>query len=227
MSRSLPQIPPLPAQWPFQRRSQGLSPVSRAGVELPGLGGGWTLIAAPELELGEAQGLEGAFGRCGVRRLGDVVLRPYRRGGLLRHLNERIYLSPARFAREFLVHRALWLAGFPTVEPLGYALRHRAWGFEGCFLTRFAECSPWPRQWGDIADPLRQQIEALCAWGLFSPDLNATNVMLTPNGETLLLDWDRAAWGGSRLFPRYKARLRRSLSKLKAPREILGEIAAW
>ena len=163
MSPSLPQIPPLPAQWPFQRRSQGLSPVSRAGVELPGLGGGWTLIAAPELELGEAQGLEGAFGRGGVRRLGDVVLRPSRRGGLLRHLNERIYLSPARFAREFLVHRALWLAGFPTVEPLGYALRHRAWGFEGCFLTRFAECSPWPRQWGDIADPLRRQIEALCA----------------------------------------------------------------
>jgi len=231
MSRFLPTIPPLPTGWPFERRDQGDAPVARGGVDLPGLGAGWTLIASPALDLsGEAGDLEGAFGRGGVRRLGSVVLRPYRRGGLMRHLNERIYLSPARFAREFLVHRALWLAGFPTVEPLGYALRRRAWGVEGVFLTRHADCEPWPRQWqigGEVLAQLRQRIDALCAWGLFSPDLNATNVMIAPSGEVLLLDWDRAAWGGKGLLLRYRTRLLRSLEKLGAPREILSAVAAW
>ncbi len=231
MNRSLPAIPALPALWPFERRSPAQAPVCSPGIEIPGLGAGWTLIASPELDLGgAAQGLEGAFGRGGVRRLGEVVLRPYRRGGLVRHLNAGIYLSPARFAQEFLVHRALWLAGFPTVEPLGYALRHRAWGFEGLFLTRYAEGSPWPRHWDsgtNFLAQLRGRIEALCAWGLFSPDLNATNVMITPEGEALLLDWDRAAWGGRDLFPRYRARLLRSLTKLGAPLEVRRDVEGW
>jgi hypothetical protein len=231
MSRLLPQIPPLPAGWPFEHRPQGDAPISTEGFDIPGEGGGWTLIALPELDLGGAsQALEGAFGRGGVRRLGQIVLRPYRRGGLVRHLNTRVYFSPARFAREFMVHRALWVAGFPTVEPLGYALRRRAWGVEGLFLTRHAECEPWPCQWnsrGDVVVQLRQRIDALCAWGLFSPDLNATNVMVASAGEVLLLDWDRAAWAGTGLFTRYQFRLLQSLKKLGAPREIIGEVAAW
>jgi len=188
------------------------------------------VLAPPDLALeGEAVGLSGAFGRGGVRRLGEVVLRPYRRGGLVRYLNGRIYLSSARFAQEFMVHRALWLAGFPTVEPLGYAVRRRGWGVEGLFLTRHAECVPWPRNWAaqDIAEQLRSPIEALCAWGLHSPDLNATNVMVTPQGEVLLLDWDRATWGGGDLLARYRARLARSLMKLEAPREIIEDVQAW
>jgi hypothetical protein len=231
MSRLLPQIQPLPSGWPFEHRLQGDAPVSTDGFVIPGEGGAWTLIALPGLDLGEtSQALEGVFGRGGVRRLGEIVLRPYRRGGLVRHLNARVYFSPARFAREFVVHRVLWMAGFPTVEPLGYAFRRRAWGVEGLFLTRYAECEPWPCQWNsrsDVVVQLRQRIDALCAWGLFSPDLNATNVMVTPTGEVLLLDWDRAAWGGKGLFTRYRSRLLRSLEKLKAPRPIIREVADW
>ncbi len=229
MSRSLPSIPALPPGWPFERRIQGEVPVLCTGLEIPGQGEGWTLIAPPGLDLGcEAKSLEGAFGRGGVRRLGEVVVRPYRRGGLVRHLNERIYPSPARFAREFTVHRALWLAGFPTVEPLGYAVRRRGWGVEGLFLTRYTACEPWPRHWdASVLRQLREQIDALCAWGLFAPDLNATNVMVTPSGEVLLLDWDRADWGGEDLLTKYRARLARSLEKLHAPLEIIQGVAVW
>ncbi len=227
---TLPTIPTLPSPWPFPMRAPGVAPVLRKGLAIPDEGGGWTVLAPPDLALeGEAVGLSGAFGRGGVRRLGEVVLRPYRRGGLVRYLNGRIYLSSARFAQEFMVHRALWLAGFPTVEPLGYAVRRRGWGVEGLFLTRHAECVPWPRNWAaqDIAEQLRSPIEALCAWGLHSPDLNATNVMVTPQGEVLLLDWDRATWGGGDLLARYRARLARSLMKLEAPREIIEDVQAW
>jgi len=227
---TLPIIPPLPSPWSFSMRAPGAAPVLRKGILVPGEGDGWTLLAAPDLDLeGEGGGLSGAFGRGGVRRLGEVVLRPYRRGGLVRHFNGRIYLSSARFAQEFMVHRALWLAGFPTVEPLGYAVRRRAWGVEGLFLTRHAECVPWPRNWAarDVAGQLRSPIGALCAWGLHSPDLNATNVMITPEGGVLLLDWDRATWGGGDLLARYRARLARSLTKLEAPREIIEDVQAW
>lgn len=228
---TLPTIPPLPSPWPFPMRAPGPPPELRKGLTIPSEGGGWTVLAAPDLDLdGEAAALSGAFGRGGVRRLGEVVLRPYRRGGLVRHLNARTYASSARFAQEFLVHRALWLAGFPTVEPLGYAVRRRAWGVEGLFLTRHAECAPWPRDWNALSQPtarLRPLIEALCMWGLHSPDLNATNVMITPEGGVLLLDWDRATWDGGELLAKYRDRLVRSLAKLEAPCEIIEDVRGW
>jgi len=229
MRRPLPNIPSLPASWTFPSRSAKDSPISHQAHEIPGEGGGWTLVALPGLSLeGEAAGLGEAFGRGGVRRLGEIVLRPYRRGGLVRHLNDRIYASPQRFAREFLVHRALWLAGFPTVEPLGYGVRRRAWGFEGVFLTRFQDCEPWPHRWdATVPGQLKAQIEALCAWGLFAPDLNATNVMVSAEGGVLLLDWDRANWEAGPLMKRYQARLLRSLAKLHAPLEMLSAIESW
>ena len=154
---------------------------------------------------------------------GAVVLRPYRRGGLVRHVNSAIYWSPARFQREFQVHRALWAAGLPTVEPLGWACRRRLWGWEGVYLSRFAYAAPWPRAW-DRAVPaqLRVLLDALCAWGLYAPDLNATNVLVDPSGAILTLDWDRAWWTPEAgLMQRYRERLIRSLRKLGAPSAIV------
>ncbi len=170
-----------------------------------------------------------AFGRGGIRRLGDVVLRPYRRGGLVRHLNERVYLSPARFARELAVHQALWLAGFPTVEPLGYGVRSRGWGVEGVYLTRYEPATAWPQCWGlhaEVVPQVAELLKALVRWGLHAPDLNATNFLVTDDGRVLALDWDRAGWGcGEGLLPRYQARLERSLRKLGAPEAVLAELA--
>ena len=193
-------------------------------VSLPGLGLGWTLEASAGLDLeGEEMGL--SFGRGGVRRIGGVVLRPYRRGGLVAKLNERTYASPARFHQELAAHRALWEAGFPTVEPLGFAWRRSGLGAEGIFLTRFVEAAPWPSDWpAPVMADLVKAIQALAAWGLWSPDLNATNVMWGAGGLALL-DWDRAAWRGGALLPGYRARLDRSLAKLGAPQALRDALA--
>ena len=75
---------------------------------------------------------------------------------------------------------------------------------------------------------IRRLIGSLCDWGLWSPDLNATNVILPPSGGALLLDWDRARFehAGHDLWSRYRARLERSLRKLGAPPEALAVMAA-
>jgi hypothetical protein len=215
------QPPPLPASWPYAPRPAPAPPERREGIELPGLPGTWQLEAVPGLRLGPAEPAMGrAFGRGGVFRAGDAVLRPYRRGGLVRHVNAAVYLTPARFLQEFQVHRALWSAGLPTVEPLGWACRRRLWGWEGVYLTRFAEGTPWPRAWDSpqAVPGLRTLLGALCAWGLQAPDLNATNVLVLPGDGILALDWDRAAWTGrTDLAERYRERLLRSLAKLGAP----------
>lgn len=194
------------------------------------MGGGWTLHLRRPLDFEAAlETVPLAFGRGGVRRIGEVVLRPYRRGGLVRHLNERVYLSPARFARELAVHQALWLAGFPTVEPLGYGFRPRAWGVEGVYLTRYEPATAWPQCWGrhaEVVPQVAQLLKALVRWGLYAPDLNATNFLVTDDGRVLALDWDRAGWDrGEDLCLRYQARLERSLRKLGAPEAVLAELA--
>lgn len=231
-----PEPPPLPLDWPFAPRS-GARPLQDLGPgSLPGLGEGWHRMGLAEVEsLGlESEPLSGRFGRGGVRRSGDIVLRPYRRGGLVRHFNGRRYAGPDRFAQELRVHEALWRAGFPTPEPLGYAWRAApGWGVEGVFLTRFVAGQPWPRDWSRspaVLAAMGPALGALCAWGLWSPDLNATNVHLGEDGRVLFLDWDRAAWGvGEGLGERYRERLERSLVKLGAPSSVRTGLAetAW
>lgn len=222
--------PPLPADWPFPPRSAWGEVQVREGVTVPGLGPGWAVAGRPGLDLGGAHaGLGEAYGRGGIFTLGAVVVRPYRRGGLLRHFTARTYASPRRFQQELGVHGALWEAGFPTVEPLGCAWRRQGLGVEGLLFTRRARGEPWPRNWSAAAlDPLQAALRALCAWGLHAPDLNATNVLITPAGGVLLLDWDRARFAdGAGLMGRYRSRLLRSLVKLNAPESVRASVATW
>ena len=167
--------------------------------------------------------LDKAFGRGGILRAGDAVIRPYRRGGWMRFLSQGAYASPRRFEREWEIHRALWTAGFPTVEPLGYGRRRSGLAWEGLLLTRLQPGVAWPGAWeeGRARLPeLQQAIDALCVWGLWAPDLNATNVLVVADGIRLL-DWDRAAFvPGAQLRPLYARRMARSLKKLDAPMDL-------
>lgn len=222
-------MPTLPADWPYPPRDTGDLPRQSLDVAIGGLGPGWTLQRRGQAPLEAAgSGLPQAFGRGGIQRIGEVVVRPYRRGGFVRHVNERIYPSPARFVQEFSVHWALWTAGFPTVEPLGYGYRRRGWGVEGVLLTRFEDAKAWPACWERSAEMLPQlgvMLRALAAWGLHAPDLNATNILLAADGRILALDWDRAAWKPGRdLLGRYRERLARSLRKLQAPEDVLAAV---
>jgi len=224
---SFHSIPPLPSGWPYVSREVALREERVLEASLGSLGSGWTLhLLAPFPLDADQSAMPQAFGRGGIQRIGEIVLRPYRRGGLVRHVNERLYLSSERFTREFTVHRALWAAGFPTVEPVGYGFRPRRWGVEGVYCTRYAEAVAWPSCWDQSAQVFPQLatlLEALAAWGLHAPDLNATNILLTPEGRVLALDWDRAGWTGALdLRARHGERLLRSLRKLGAPADVIA-----
>ncbi|MBL0313077.1 MAG: hypothetical protein IPP78_10275 [Holophagaceae bacterium] len=69
-------------------------------------------------------------------------------------------------------------------------------------------------------------LDSLSAWGLYAPDLNATNFIIDGAGSLLALDWDRAAWSepGKPLLEAYLRRLERSLFRLDAPMEIRAMI---
>ncbi len=223
-------FPPLPSNWPFGPRQASPPWERRAAVDLGGLGADWILVVPPDLVIPDREDpLAGAFGRGGVQRRGELVLRPYRRGGLLRWLVHSTYASPRRFEREGLVHRALWEAGFPTTRPLGYGFRRRGVGFEGVYFSAFLEGPSWPSDWpageAQLAR-LGQALRALAQWRLWAPDLNATNVLVTQGGISLL-DWDRSAFVPDRdLLPLYRKRLVRSLQKLAAPVHLIGAVLA-
>ncbi|HJW34636.1 MAG TPA: lipopolysaccharide kinase InaA family protein [Holophagaceae bacterium] len=228
MVQSRTPIPSPPVSWPFEPRTGTPALERRVDVDIPGFGSGWTLEATQGLQLeGEPRPLGGAFGRGGVVKLGEVVVRPYRRGGLARHLNERTYPGPSRFLEELAVHRTLWTAGLPTVEPLGCAWRRHGWGVEGLYLTRWMAGTPWPRRWDGAGWPdVARILKALSDWGCWVPDLNATNVYLDETGAIRVLDFDRAAFlPGEPLEGRYLKRLRRSLAKLGAPGELQSQVA--
>lgn len=223
-------VPPIPPDWSYAP-GLPLAPLGcRLNQTLPGFGDGWRVCTPGGIiPAGEPAALAGALGRGGILCVGDVVMKPYRRGGLLRYLNDRTYRSHLRFAAEHAVHRGLWESGFPTVEPLGYAWRPKGFGVEGILFTRKAEGFNWPQRWDLTAarqSEIRTALAALCTWGLWSPDLNATNILLPPDGGALFLDWDRALFThpGPGLWRRYAARMQRSLRKLGAPAEAFGVI---
>jgi hypothetical protein len=234
----MPIPPPLPDDWPFKAEKGSLSDAAAHESSLPGLEGTWQVFGAAALSgLNEAEldpkPMDGMFGRGGLIQAGGYVFRPYRRGGLMRHFNKGIYTSASRFSDEYEVHAALWRAGFPTVEPIGYAYRKHFWGAEGVFITRKADALPWPKVWGSGDHPgndsfvhVRQiavLIKALSAWGLWSPDMNATNFLMGHDGRVLALDWDRAKWAQKNcLTVKYWTRLRRSMYKLNAPAALIA-----
>lgn len=208
-----------------------LSPWTRVeNQNLGDLGAEWTRIGPPELDLSEEPtSLGEAFGRGGVHRRGQVVVRPYRRGGAIARVNERTYLSSGRFQEEADIHRLLWEEGFPTVEPLGFGFRPYAFGVEGIYFTRYVEALPWAKAFDrttELLPQFKRMLDALCQWGLHAPDLNATNFLIDEEGSLLALDWDRAVWAqpGSALREAYVRRLDRSLFRLSAPLEIRAMI---
>ena len=140
-----PSLSGLQHLWPYAGRRWEGNLVEQVEQRLPCLGGGWTLRRRAGVLLeGTPIPLTGVFGRGGLVRVGDVVLRPYRRGGMVRYLNRSTYSGIQRFQQEFGVHARLYEDGFPTVEPLGYGFRRKGLGWQGVFFTRWLEAVPWP-----------------------------------------------------------------------------------
>ena len=164
---------------------------------------------------------------------GAALVRPYRRGGLARHLTRDLYWG--RPPRPFVELRTLVEAerrGIPTVEVLGAGVTWAGWGgYRGMLVTReAADFVDWWR-WLQTAPPTAERravaahvadtVRIMHARGVQHADLNLTNVLVrVRDGQpaVLLLDFDRARMSAAGVTAtrrrRNLRRLRRSMSKL-------------
>lgn len=159
-----------------------------------------------------------------------VVLRPYRRGGLLRRINKDIYLGvrPRPF-QELHALEELRRRGVPTIEPLAGGVR---WLFSGCYrgvlITREVPEAVNLWHWLRAIPPVeRPRICAAAAAvtrrlhdaGVVHPDLNLQNYLVDRGGddsEVLIIDCDRVRFGRVTMHDREAAfqRLYRSAKRL-------------
>jgi tRNA A-37 threonylcarbamoyl transferase component Bud32 len=166
-----------------------------------------------------------------------VVLRPYRRGGLVRHLNRDLHLGVRpRPLRELRLTLELSAQGVPTIEPLAAAVRWLAPGlYRGAFVTRHLPLAvdlwQYLREAGS-ADRARACRAAAAAVrklhdaGAVHPDLNLMNFLVRPaqgEPEVLVIDFDRGR--RTAVSARHRAaafaRLCRSMRRLDPTAEVV------
>lgn len=168
-----------------------------------------------------------AFVRGGVN---DQVwaLRHYQRGGMARFLTRDLYwwsgLEQARPWQEFNLTASLHAHGLPVPRPVAARVVRAGPFYRGDLITvlieqavPLADVLAWrelpPQEWSAIGGMIRRFQDA----GVRHDDVNARNVLRTPDGRFHLIDFDKAAiqppgaWQRGNLL-----RLRRSLEKFKA-----------
>ena len=178
-----------------------------------------------------------AGGRGGTRVVrGDgheVVVRPYRRGGLPAWVLQQTYLGwrPRPF-RELFFTEMLRLQGVPVAEVYAASVCWLAPGcYRGWLVTRFVPGARTFWEWARSAVPAEERAAVLRSIGAATrrlhdsgarhPDLNLNNILVyrrsdAPHAEVCFIDFDRAR-RPTRLCRRPPAdliRLRRSARKL-------------
>lgn len=155
---------------------------------------------------------------------GPAVLRTYLRGGMVRHVIRSRYawtgMNRTRSFREWRLTRALFDAGLPVPEPLAGAFSRSGPSYRAALLTRRIESvEPLPEAAPHLDrtdwQRLGALIERFASSGLHHPDLNATNILVGPDREFWLIDFDRARLVSDPVSARPMIRrLDRSLDKL-------------
>jgi 3-deoxy-D-manno-octulosonic acid kinase len=198
------------------------------------------LVTGPQIlsfeprELIERRALVGETGGRGrtyfIRINGnDWVLRHYRRGGAIAPLLKDRYLwtglERTRAWLEWHLLRELWLGGLPVPRPVAARVSRTALVYTADLITqRLLETRSLAdmlngnalaqEQWHAIGSCIRRFHEV----GVDHSDLNAHNILLTPQGHVYLVDFDKSTV--HRFAPtiehRNLARLRRSLNKLRS-----------
>lgn len=189
-------------------------------------------------------GGEGGGGEAGrgpvyhlpVGKLGQAVLRPYRRGGLIRHLVDRRYFRGDRAFDELTLTERLRRLDLPVPEPLAAVQRDLSPGYRAALVTRrIPGVRPLPallreeaREPEELMAAAGRTVGRLHREGAWHADLNAFNLLADPTGGPVhVVDFDRGRFfedAVTGFFARSnRKRLRKSLEKL----ELDGAREAW
>lgn len=158
---------------------------------------------------------------------GDLVLRHYRRGGMVARFSERAYLftglERTRSFSEFKLLSRLWEKGLPVPKPVAAMVsRNSPWSYTAAILIgRIAGAQPLPEHPAINEESLWRRVGQTIARfhreGLDHVDLNCDNILVTSE-HIHLIDFDRcrlregAAMSGGWARRNLK-RLRRSVEK--------------
>jgi 3-deoxy-D-manno-octulosonic-acid transferase len=161
----------------------------------------------------------------------DWLLRHYRRGGWMARLTHDTYpptaLARTRAMQELVLLRAMHSVGLPVPAPVAAHYR-RTHALMECFSRYRADIAlEWLPHTRNLVQVLRerpltnndwttvgQAIAALHRHQIFHADLNAHNLLLDPQGQVFVVDFDKCERrGGDDWKARNLARLKRSLLK--------------
>lgn len=166
---------------------------------------------------------------------GYGLVRPYKRGGLVRHFLAETYLFDNRPLRELNILRYLYEQEFAVPMPLGACWERTRVGYRGSIATQELDALTLVEYLGnsrETADQALRQcgelIRKMHDLGVFHADLQARNILVGPS-SVYLIDFDNARKTQS-LGPYQRARnllrLRRSLEKNRFDPEIFDGIRA-
>ena len=186
------------------------------------------LYESPSAEMAALSGRT-AVTPARLEGIGSVVIKHYRRGGLLRHFIKRRYLKlgKTRAQREFELLDAVGKLGISAPQPIAFvyqgALFYRAW-----LITReiqrpvsLADLSLKNEEKSiSVMESVIKQISSLIQHQVLHVDLHPGNVITDPDGTVYLLDFDKGkVYHGDRqkLKNRYLIRWQRAVNKHGLP----------
>ena len=141
-------------------------------------------------------------------RAGDsnVVVKQYRRGGMVRHFNRDLYwhshYSKSRVWLEFMLLAKMTTMGLPVPVPIaGRVKRKFSYLFESTIVTQeieqaetFADClkqhsglSSNHALWQKTGETIKRFHNA----NIYHADLNASNILITKHHDIYLIDFDK------------------------------------
>jgi len=170
--------------------------------------------------------------------VGGVVVKHYRRGGLVRYFIKDRYLRTGapRPRCEYEMLETVRSLGISSPEPLVWAIRGRLF-YKAFLVTRKIEKH---RSLTDIAaqdsalsrSAVAQaagQIRLLIENGIYHVDLHPGNVLLDGDGKVYIIDFDKArrvGWSRDRLCRAYVARWKRAVEKYGLPGDMTQTLMA-
>ena len=180
------------------------------------------------------------LGRIEVPGQRALLVRPYRKGGMLRGVRGARFHGRLRPLDELTLHAELQQRGVGVLDVAGAVVRGDTSGWEGWLITREEADAVDLAAWLDGADTAGHDdpattleragrvVRELHDEGVAHPDLHPKNLLLTREGTVLVLDLDRAGMDHEPLPSRPRlanlARFERSLEK---QREKGRALARW
>lgn len=161
--------------------------------------------------------------------IGDVVIKTYQRGGLIRFLIRETYLNlgTTRCQAEYEQMNHAYRLGIHVPRPVAYAFKGGMF-YKGWLIMEkihhqktLADLSRTDLPKAQAASvKLAEQISRLMDNHIFHPDLHPGNVLVRDDGRVFIIDFDKArSVPGSRhqLASRYLKRWKRAVTKYQLP----------